>query len=105
MKRNTISPIRRAWDRRHPAPPVIDNADDMDALSGDGYTDDISVCGFCPHRAECWQAETESSEIIDDDMDALSAETESSEIIDLDRLCRIRSVSEEWSPGLAVYGD
>jgi len=50
-------------------------------------------------------AETESSEIIDDDMDALSAETESSEIIDLDRLCRIRSVSEEWSPGLAVYGD
>ena len=83
MKRNTISLIRRAWDRRHPAPPVIDNADDMDALS----------------------AETESSEIIDDDMDALSAETESSEIIDLDRLCRIRSVSEEWSPGLAVYGD
>ena len=85
MKRNTISLIRRAWDRRHPAPPVIDNADDMDALSGDGYTDDISVCGFCPHRAECWQAETESSEIID--------------------LDRIRSVSEEWSPGLAVYGD
>jgi len=24
-------------------------------LEGDGYTDDISVCGFCPHRAECWQ--------------------------------------------------
>lgn len=27
----------------------------VDRVDSQNYTDDISVCGFCPHKAACWQ--------------------------------------------------